>query len=143
MTFRIEDSDNTVAVAIENQLLASLQASLKQAENQSIVLALRDHNDTLAGGLTASTSYSWLLIKTLWVDQAHRGKGLGRSLMNRAEAKGRSTGCHSAWLDTSNPTAKIFYSRLGYAEFGKLCNTPQQHPPSHCRWFMQKSLTHK
>jgi len=43
-------------------------------------------------------------------------------------------------LDTSNPTAKHFYSKLGYEVFGKLENLDEQFPSGHCRWFMKKAL---
>ena len=140
MDIRIEDADPTVAERIESELLASLQDSLVQAENASFVLAARSRQNALVGGLTASTSYGWLLIKVLWVDDAQRRQGVGRLLVEEAEARGRNLGCHSAWLDTSNPQAKTFYETLGYEVFGELANDAGQFPESHRRWFLKKTL---
>ncbi|MEX0347969.1 MAG: GNAT family N-acetyltransferase [Paracoccaceae bacterium] len=129
-----------VAAEIEAALLASLAVTNTQSENSSFVLEERAPDGRLLAGLTASTSYGWLLVKTLWVDDALRGQGMGRRLMQAAEDKGREIGCHGAWLDTSNPEAHAFYRRLGYSDFGTLQNTPGYHPENHSRWFMKKRL---
>ncbi len=140
MNFRIEESDSSVAELIEKELLKALRQSLKQASNEQFVLAANSDQGRLTGGLTASTSYGWLLIKTLWVDDGQRRKGLGRLLMNDAESRGREIGCHAAWLETSNPASRVFYEKLGYKVFGELRNHSSQIPESHHRWFMTKSL---
>ena len=140
MDLRIEEADPGVAATIESRLLASLRSTLTQAENSSFVLAARSSTNELIGGLTASTSYGWLLTKLLWVEESHRHEGLGARLMEKAELKAVSLGCHSAWLETSNPTAKRFYEGLGYIEFGRLSNDAGQFPESHRRWFLKKPL---
>jgi predicted N-acetyltransferase YhbS len=140
MSIQIKLSASQDAQLIEENLLAALRRELKQSVNEQFVLAARLDDNTLVGGLTASTSYGWLLIKTLWVDENQRRQGLGQTLMQRAESKGHKLGCHGAWLDTSSPTAKAFYEHLGYAAFSQLSNSPDQEPPTHHRWFMKKRL---
>lgn len=136
----IAEGDPKVADTIETELLRSLRATLPQSENQGFVLSAKSTGGELAGGLTGSTSYGWLLIKSLWVAEAQRGKGLGRTLMDKAENKARDLGCHGAWLDTSSPDAMRFYRRLGYETFGQLANATGQPPETHRRWFMSKRL---
>ncbi len=140
MRIMIEEADAAVAEAVESSLLASLRETLPQSKNTGFVLSARGDDSRLAGGLTASTSYGWILIKTLWVADDRRKQGIGRSLMREAEARGKALGCHAAWLDTSNPDAMRFYERLGYAEFGVLSNKEGQSPETHQRWFMKKNL---
>jgi N-acetylglutamate synthase-like GNAT family acetyltransferase len=141
--------DNEIVIAedgpevghdIDAGLLHSLRKNLPQARNTNFVLSAREQDATVIGGLTAGTSYGWLLVKTLWVAESCRHRGTGRRLMARAEVKGRSLGCHGAWLDTSSPKAKEFYAKLGYKTFGQLINSAEQHPASHRRWFMEKKL---
>ncbi|TCD14078.1 GNAT family N-acetyltransferase [Oricola cellulosilytica] len=137
----VENEDQErVAKIIERELLSSLAAANTQTRNETIVLASRGDDGTLRGGLTASTSYGWLLIKTLWVEKRLRGRGLGQALVKRAEEEGRLIGCHGAWLDTSNPAAKAFYAGLGYEVFGVLENVSGQVPANHRRWFMRTAL---
>jgi len=92
--------------------------------------------DRIAAGLAGETYSGWLFVKYLWVSEELRGKGIGRELMARAEARAVERGCHSAWLDTFSFQARGFYEKLGYAEFGRLA-----YPPGHHRHFMQKRLT--
>ena len=125
---------------IEAQLLRALRSELPQATNTGFVLTATDPHGTLVGGFVVGTSYGWLLTKCLWVAHGHRNAGLGRSLMARAEDKGRALGCHAAWLDTSSPAAMAFYTQLGYTPFGQLANRAGQHPAAHCRFFLQKAL---
>lgn len=137
----IDDETSETAKHIETELLKSLAVKLPQARNSQLVLTARDDKKRLIGGLTASTSYGWLLIKTLWVNQDFRRQGVGMILVDTAEKRACAAGCHAAWLDTSNPESMLFYAALDYETFGELANRPGQFPESHQRWFMRKSLT--
>jgi len=136
----ISTGDQSIARELESKLLASLREELPQSENSAIVLQANHTCGTLIGGLTGGISYGWLLVKVLWVSEAQRGRGLGRALLETAEAHAIKAGCHGAWLDTSNPTAKRFYERLEYEIFGQLNNSNDQTPSGHVRWFMRKAL---
>jgi len=136
-----EDSGGSFAAKLERELLASLANESEQSLNTSFTLCAKDAESNVIGGLVAHTSYSWCLVKILWVEEGHRRFGIGRSLMEAAETKAVGLNCHSMWLDTSSPKAKQFYAKLGYEVFGKLENSEIQHPANHCRWFMKKRLT--
>jgi GNAT superfamily N-acetyltransferase len=136
-----EDLERTEA-AIEIALLESLRQRNTQAVNTHFAFEAVDPKGTRIGGVTGSTSYGWALIKLLWVDPNHRRVGLGRQLMQAAEAHARDLSCHSLWLDTSDPDASVFYARLGFETFGFLENGPEQTPEGHKRWFMRKALPH-
>lgn len=140
ISFADEADHPALAEAIEDRLLQSLTKENTQARNDDFVLKATDENGHLLGGLRASTSYHWLLIKVLWVDDAVRGAGLGSRLMELAEHEARRLGCHGAWLDTSNEAAHKFYQKLGYQDFGVLGNRQDQALPEHRRWFMKKDL---
>ena len=140
ITFAGDADKAAVAKAIEAQLLQSLARENEQSLNEDFVLKASDESGRLLGGLCASTSYHWLLIKTLWVDESVRGAGLGSRLVELAEHEARRLGCHGAWLDTSNKAARKFYQDLGYQDFGVLANREDQALPGHSRWFMKKDL---
>ena len=90
----------------------------------------------IAAGLAGETYCGWLFVKYLWVSDGLRGRGIGRGLMARAEARALERGCHSAWLDTFSFQGPGFYEKLGYQEFGRL-----DYPPDRHRHFMRKRLT--
>ncbi len=140
IAFANERAKERTATRIERSLLRSLAQTNTQAVNEDFVLTATAKDGMLLGGLTAATSYGWLHIKTLWIDESIRKSGLGKRLTELAEAEGRRFGCHSAWLDTSSNAARIFYQKCGYLEFSRLQNREGQPPEGHCRWFMQKQL---
>lgn len=132
--------DPAVARQIEQELLASLARINRQNVNLRRTFVIRDREGQLVAGLTCSTAYGWLRVEALWVADDFCARGIGRELMNAAEAFGREQGCHSAWLDTSNADAHAFYRRLGYTVFGELANGEGRFPAEHRRWFLQQRL---
>jgi len=100
-----------------------------------IAVFVRNDGEVVAG-LAGETYCGWLFIKYLWVSEGLRGRGVGRELMARAEARARDRGCHSAWVDTFSFQAPGFYQKLGYEEFGRL-----DYPPDHQRHFLRKRLS--
>jgi ribosomal protein S18 acetylase RimI-like enzyme len=87
---------------------------------------VRDKDSQLIAGLIGRTHAlrEWLEILVLWVDEPHRGAGVGRKLMARAEEEARNRGCVYARLASSNYQAPTFYEKLGYTLYGKLENCP-------------------
>ena len=57
-----------------------------------------------------------VMIGGLVVDVAYRGTGIGRRLMEHAEAWGRARGCAAVYLKTraDRQDARAFYEHLGY-----------------------------
>jgi GNAT superfamily N-acetyltransferase len=60
-------------------------------------------------------------LAALVVDEAHRGKGIGRALVNVIEAEARTRGCVLLYLTTAarRSDAHEFYRRVGLEETGK------------------------
>lgn len=82
------------------------------------VFAYQDND--LVGGITATTTDSCLNIKLLWVDQNHRGKDIGGSLMKQLEQQAIDAGCDRAFVDTLSYQAPDFYTKLGYTEVARI-----------------------
>lgn len=53
---------------LEAKLLESIRSETQQSVNSSFEIVERDPTGEIIGGLVASVSYSWLLVKILWVD---------------------------------------------------------------------------
>jgi ribosomal protein S18 acetylase RimI-like enzyme len=81
---------------------------------------LRDADGRLVGGLVGTTYWDWLHIDNLWLDEALRGCGWGRRLLETAERVAVRRGCRGVWLDTRSFQAPAFYERMGYRQFGEL-----------------------
>jgi GNAT superfamily N-acetyltransferase len=101
----------------------------------AILVSDQETGETL-GGLWGWTSFAFLHIDVLYLPESLRGTGLGRSLIQQAEAEAIERGCHGAWLDTFSFQARGFYERLGYTVFGSIDN----YPPGESRFFLRKTL---
>lgn len=92
---------------------------------------------TLVGGLLGQTQLSWLKTEILFVNEAYRKCGIGRTLMQRAETEAVSRGCIHAYVDTMAWQARGFYEKLGYRVAGEL---PDWDSHGHTKYFLIKPL---
>jgi GNAT superfamily N-acetyltransferase len=101
------------------------------------VYALNREGDVIGGliGWTHRIS-AWLEVSVIWVEEGARGQGLGRQLMERAEALAREQGCAFARLATSDFQAPDFYEKLGYSLYGTL----EDCPPGETVYYYRKDL---
>lgn len=86
-------------------------------------LAVVEDNNTIIGTLQL-TFISYLtyqggkraLIEGVRIDEAYRGKGFGKDMIEWAIEKSREQGCHMVQLttDKSRPDALEFYKKIGF-----------------------------
>jgi GNAT superfamily N-acetyltransferase len=131
-----DEAQPDVGEAIAGPLTAYNAQKLGTPDRRSLVLALRDENGDIVGGLWGRTALGWLYVEVLAVPEHLRRRGIGTELMSRAESEAIARGCHSAWLDTFEWQARGFYERLGYSCFGEL----NDYPRGFSRYFMKKVL---
>jgi len=78
----------------------------------------------IRGGLLGHIWGGWHHVTDLWLDEGARGEGLGRKLVETAEAEARADGCRYVHLDSHSFQAPDFYKKLGYEEFSRLSESP-------------------
>ncbi|MGW8376949.1 GNAT family N-acetyltransferase [Streptomyces sp. ODS28] len=89
------------------------------------------------GGLVAYAWWHWLHLDLLWVDERHRGSGLGSRLVTRAEELAREEhGCTHARVATWDFQAPGFYQKAGYT----LVSTVEDYPPGCTDHLLTKRL---
>ncbi|MFJ5265958.1 GNAT family N-acetyltransferase [Streptomyces sp. NPDC088387] len=116
--------------------LRALRGTPGEREMPLQVWAL-DQQDGLAGGLAGYTWGTWLHVSTLWVDERHRGAGLGGALLAEAERiAGTERGCQAARLETWDFQAPAFYQKQGYEV---VCVIPD-YPPGITEYTLTKRL---
>jgi GNAT superfamily N-acetyltransferase len=103
---------------------------------QRLCFTLRDPEGDIVGGILGEVYWGWFYVDLLWVEEALRGKGLGHSLLARAEEAARQRGAGHVYLDTFSFQAPGFYEKHGYRVFGEL----PDYPDGHTRYFMTKQL---
>ena len=122
-SFRILASERGDRGAIGRGLRAYNTARVGPSKWKPLTIVAREGR-RIVGGLKGHSHWDWLFISLLWVDESHRGKGLGTRLVRLAEREARRRGCRSVWLDTFDFQAPRFYPKLGYRRFGKLEDCP-------------------
>lgn len=98
------------------------------------VLFACDDEDARQGGLFAFASWDWLVIDSLVVEPAARGRGIGAALVTEAERQGAALGCRRVKLETFQ--AEGFYRALGYTSCARLAD----YPPGAALVWMTKPL---
>lgn len=78
-----------------------------------------DQNNLIAGiyGFILSP-HQVLRLEYVWVDESHRGKGLGTSLLQQAEDYANQHHCKRIQIRTFSFQAPKFYQNLGYRQIG-------------------------
>jgi ribosomal protein S18 acetylase RimI-like enzyme len=118
-------------------VLRALRGTPAERELPLHLWALDEETGALVGGLVGHTWTTWLHVAYLWVDEDHRGEGLGSRLLTRAEHIARAErGCHGARLETWDFQAPHFYRRLGYRV---VCAIPD-YPPGITEYTLLKPL---
>ena len=131
------DAARAVQQTVYRGLVAFNREQAGAPDEQVLTLSVRDADGAVIAGLVGATAWRWLVIPLLWVDPAHRHRGLGRALLRRAEDEARSRGCVGATLDTYDFQAPDFYEREGYSVVGVV----EGFPPGHRRFTLKKDLT--
>ena len=86
---------------------------------------LRDSGGRLVAGIDGFTWGGYARIKLLWVEESHRGLGLGRRLVTTVEDEARARGCTTIVTSSHEFQAPGFYERLGYTLAGQTTETPR------------------
>jgi len=116
-----------------------LWAKYDDAAHEAIPLSVIAYgkNGAVAGGLFGETQFSWFKLSIMAVRAELRRQGLGRALVERAEAEARRRGCKYVFLDTMSYQAPGFYESLGYQVVGRIEDWDSH---GHTKYFFTKGL---
>ena len=110
---RLVDSHNMERSGIEDAKLLSIM--------------LRSPDGALFGGLHGYTWGGYCEVKSLFVAEERRGKGLGSALLISAEGEAARRGCGQVLLTTHSFQAPDFYRKHGYREVASVADCPAGH----------------
>jgi GNAT superfamily N-acetyltransferase len=119
LKFAVDPAPGQADVALlERGLFAFEEARLGDPEHTHFTVFVRDTADRIRGGADCHAMWRRLFLKTLWVAEDIRGRGIGTRLMDTIEGEAVKLGCRSVWLTALGDKACHFYLRLGYQTFG-------------------------
>ena len=67
----------------------------------------------------AARARPYLLVENVVVDAAHRGRGIGRALLDAARERARAAGCYKVQLSATEDSAYAFYEAAGMQDGGR------------------------
>ena len=84
-------------------------------------VTVAEQDAAIAGVIVLRITEEGFLIDNVAVHPAHRGRGLGRALLDLAEAEARRAGFGSVYLYTHEKMTEnlALYSKIGYAEYDR------------------------
>jgi GNAT superfamily N-acetyltransferase len=128
------DASSEDIAVVQAGLRAFNVARIGDPLEEAVRIFLRDDERRIVGGLLGHIRWRWLYVAKLWVDDAHRGEGWGRELLQAAELQAFVRGCIGSYLDTFEYQARPFYEKLGYSVFGTL----EGYPPGYRQYHLVK-----
>ena len=131
------DDDSPEADLVRNGLYAFNFTNTPYSHSDSVAFFLKDDDGQVVGGILGYEWGGWLHITHLWVSEAYRKQGFGKSLLAAAENHAINNGCHQSLLETFSFQARPFYERFGYIVAGQI----DGYPDGYTSYFMKKSLT--
>ncbi|MCP3029509.1 GNAT family N-acetyltransferase [Halobacillus sp. A5] len=129
-----DDSDFIRKKVIEHNM-TKLPDELK-TPNEDISFVIRNDLEEIIGGITANMFWHHMHIEFLWVDESVRGKGYGRTLLQKVESFAIDKGCRFIYLDTFSFQAPQFYKNNGYEVFGEI----KDHRKGFNQYFLHKKF---
>src|SRR5687767_6504391 len=83
------DSADEIGRAVNSGLYAYNDQFAGPMENSMLAIGARDPDNKIIGGLVANLQpgWKWMTVLRLWMEESHRRAGIGRRLIEIAEAR--------------------------------------------------------
>lgn len=127
---------------LRNAVLAGLYGYNDQfagpMENSTLTIGARDAEKKIIGGLIANLQpgWKWMHVQRLWIEEFHRGAGIGRRLLEAAEKEAQKLGCLHVGVDTFEFQARGFYEKQGYSVYA----VQEDYPVGHRKFLLRKTF---
>ena len=122
---------------LEDRLYEHNRRATGRDDGKGLSFVVVDEHDIQIGVIAG---YSWAgmtEIKQLWVDEGHRGHGLGRKLLEAAIAEAIVRGCQSVWALSYSFQAPGLYEKCGFERVAELADWP----PGHAHIVLRRRLS--
>jgi GNAT superfamily N-acetyltransferase len=120
--FSLEEIDQ-----FEGRLYEHNSAATGHRDGRGLGFEMLDDVGARIGAIAGHTWGGVAEIKQLWVDDAHRGEGLGLALLDAAIAEARARGCRQMYLQSYDFQAPAFYEKRGFVRLIEIPDWPEGH----------------
>jgi GNAT superfamily N-acetyltransferase len=112
---------------LEERLHESNVAATGIDDGQLLSFFLPGDAGEIRAGLCGHTWGAVCEVRQLWVHESLRNQGLGRALMEAAEAEARRRGCRQMLVETHSFQGPDFYRKLGFEQIARIEDNPRGH----------------
>lgn len=138
LTFETKDKTAPEDLKLLGDGLAAHSAQVGYpATWQDYAVFATDEDGVVRGGLAGNSGQGMFYVRLLWVQAECRRQGVGRTMMDMAEAEAARRGCHTVGVDTFSYQAPQFYPKLGYTAFGQIDGLGDKRDLTRT-WFMKR-----
>jgi ribosomal protein S18 acetylase RimI-like enzyme len=112
--------------AIEDRLYDHNSRAIGRHDGRGLAFLIRD-----AGRMVGvAAGYTWAgtsELKQMWIDEAYRGRGYGRALLNAFVTEARSRGVLQIWVASYDFQAPGMYEKAGFKRMAEFEGWPEGH----------------
>jgi GNAT superfamily N-acetyltransferase len=123
-----DDPDPAVVGWLEERVTTATARATGHDDERPLAVLARADDGAVVGGICGWTWGGCCELQHLWVDEAHRGRGVGRALLDAAEGEAARRGCDQVVLFTHAVSAGADgarYLRRGYELVGRVDDYPR------------------
>ena len=113
--------------AIEDRLYDHNSYATGRHDGQSLAFVMRNEVGQMIG---VAAGYTWSgtsELKQMWIDEAYRGRGYARALLNAFVAEACSRGVHRIWVASYDFQAPGLYEKAGFKRMAEFEGWPEGH----------------
>ena len=113
--------------AIEDSIHAHNRQAVGRNDAEGLGFVIRDEAQRIIG---VAAGYSWAgtsELKQMWVDQAYRGRGYARQLLDAFSAEAARRGVRRIWVASYDFQAPGMYEKAGFKRVTEFAGWPEGH----------------
>lgn len=113
--------------AIEERLYEDNQRAIGRHDGRGLGFVIRDQAGRMIGVVAG---YSWAgtsELKQMWVEEAYRGRGYARTLLNAFVAEAARRGVRRIWVASYDFQAPGLYEKAGFKRVAEFAGWPEGH----------------
>lgn len=118
MPYEVIELNESQIPDIEERLEAYDEKHISYKLSGSVCIGVTLDGELIAGAVGCMTAFRIFYVSTVYVDENHRGKGVGRQLITCIEKRAAALGANLIRLDTFDWQGAAFYQKLGYEQVG-------------------------
>ncbi|AZO57674.1 MULTISPECIES: GNAT family N-acetyltransferase [unclassified Mesorhizobium] len=113
--------------SLEERLHRDNRRTTDRDDDRELAFVIRDDAGHAIG---VAAGYSWAgtcELTLMWIDEAHRGRGYARQLLDAFVAEAADRGVKNIWVSSHDFQAPGIYEKAGFERMAELAGWPEGH----------------